>query len=63
MNYGLNESWNYQCGDNKLCAVGKVTCNEGPKHNVCFKISWNYISIQAATDLSAMYDTVKCALH
>lgn len=25
MNYDLNESWNYQHGDSKFCAVGKVS--------------------------------------
>lgn len=40
MSYDLNESWNYQCGDDKFCAVGKVTYNEGPKYNVCFLSSF-----------------------
>lgn len=53
MNDDLNESWNYQRGDNKLFAVGKVTCNEGTKYNISSKSSWNYILTWTAIDLSA----------
>lgn len=43
MSNDLNESWNCQCGVNKLYVMGQVTSNERSEYNVCLEIYWNYI--------------------